>query len=101
MAKRKTRYRTRTVYKKARSYSRRSGTKQIIDGALVGVIGKLASNYMGVWGQPLATLGVGMFRNNTTLKTLGGVQLGTIAASYIPFIGGNGGTTTNGSSGVY
>jgi hypothetical protein len=93
--------RTRTVYRKARgAYSRRSvgGTKQILDGVLAGVGGQLAGKYVGGWGAPIATLGVGMFRNNTTLKTIGGLEIGGMIAGMIPFIG-NGGT--NGSGGLY
>jgi hypothetical protein len=39
-----------------------------------------------------------MFRNNTTLKTIGGLEIGGMIAGMIPFIG-NGGT--NGSGGLY
>lgn len=92
--------RTRTVYRTAkRAYSKRNGggTKQILDGVLAGVGGQLAGKYIGGWGAPIATLGIGMFRNNTTLKTLGGLQVGNMIAGMIPFIGTGG----NGNGGVY
>ena len=62
--------------------------KPIIDGVLAGAGGSLATKYIGAYGQPVATLGVGYFRNNATLKTLGAMQIGTILVS--SFTGGNG-----------
>jgi len=101
MARRRSYARTRTVYRKAkRAYTKRGGgMKQILDGVLAGVGGQLAGNYIGGWGAPIATTAVGMFRNNSTLKTIGGLQIGGMIAGMIPFIGG-GGNGTNGG-GVY
>lgn len=88
MARRK----TRTVYRKAkRTYRRaasRGGFQPIIDGLIAGAGGKLASNYIGVWGVPAATLGVGYFMKNSTLKTIGGMQLGSMIGGLMPGIGG-------------
>lgn len=77
----------RKVYRKARSGG--GSYKPIIDGVLAGAAGGFASNYLGGYGQPIATLGIGYFRNNTTLKTLGAMQVGALLASN--FGGGGGG----------
>ena len=98
MARRRTR--TRTVYKTARRSYRRAtsgGMKPIIDGALAGIAGNLGSKYLGSWGAPLAYLGVGMFRKNSTISTLGGIQLGAQIGTMIPVLGGGG----NGNGGFF
>jgi hypothetical protein len=83
------------VYKMARRkkyyrYARSGGgkMKQVIDGVLVGA-GTQFLNGKIPYSQPLVTLGVGIFRNNSTLKTLGGVQLGSALLGGV--FGGNGG----------
>ena len=92
MARRRTRTRTRYRTRVKRVYSRsKGGFKQPIDGILAGVGAGLGQKYLGNWGTGAAYLGVGMWRNNTTLKTLGGVALGRQISGMIPFIGGNGG----------
>ena len=68
--------------------------KPIIDGVLAGAGGMLATKYLGVYGQPIAHLGIGYFRHNNTLKTLGAISLGNILVSQ--FTGGNGNTGTGG-----
>lgn len=88
MAKKKGGYR-----KKAKTYARGGGlgglvTKPIIDGLLAGGIGQLASKWIGLWGHPAATLGVGIWQNNSTLKTEGAREIGAMLAQQIPFIGG-------------
>ena len=97
MARRK----TRTVYRKAkRTYRRaasRGGFQPIIDGLIAGAGGQLASKYIGVWGQPAATLGVGYFMKNSTLKTIGGMQVGSMIGG---MISGNGGLGIGGVSQV-
>lgn len=66
--------------------------KPIIDGVLAGAGGSLASKYIGAYGQPIATLGIGYFRNNPTLKTLGAIQIGNIlVSSFVGNGGSNGG----------
>lgn len=66
--------------------------KPIIDGALAGVAGNIASRYVGAWGAPIATLGIGYFRKNNTLKTIGGIEAGAMLGSMVGgvFGGGNG-----------
>jgi len=100
MARRRSYRRTRTVYRTARrSYrkaSRGGSFKPIIDGALGGIAGNIGSKYLGSWGSALGYLAVGMWRKNSTLSTLGGVNLGAQIGSMIPFIGGNGGTSNGG-----
>ncbi len=86
----------RRYARRARSYGPK-GTKTIIDGVLGGVGASIGSKYLGSWGAPAAYIGVGYFRNNNTLKTLGAVQLGQQLATMIPFIGGGG----NGNGGLY
>jgi len=66
--------------------------KPIIDGILAGAGGTIASKYVGQYGQSLASLGVGYFRNNATLKTVGAIQLGAAIAGQF-FGGGNGNGT--------
>lgn len=92
MAKRKGGYRRKAV-----TYARGGGrkgilggiaTKPIIDGLLAGGLGQLASKWIGLWGHPVATLGVGLWQNNSTLKTEGAREIGAMLAQQIPFIGG-------------
>ena len=94
------RKKTRTVYKK-RGYRRAKGTgfKPIIDGLLAGIAGQLASKWIGGYGHPAASIGIGMWRNNTVLKTEGARELGAMLATNIPFIGGTSpyGVLINGS----
>jgi len=91
MAKRRT---ARRYYPRARKvYSRARGgggkLKAIIDGAIAGAGGSIATKFIGPWGQPLAYGAVGYFRNNPTLKTLAGVAIGTELGKMLPI--GNGG----------
>lgn len=66
--------RTRRYASRARSFGGRS--KPLIDGALAGVATPFAANYLGRYGAPAALIGVGMFRKNDTLTTLGAFNLG-------------------------
>lgn len=87
MAKRKGfRYRTKTIYKKSRGGG--GGFKPLIDGALAGALGQIASKWLGAYGHPAATVIIGMWRNNTTLKTEGARELGAQLAAQLPIIGG-------------
>jgi len=91
MARRRTypRRRTRTVTRYIRSRHRKSGGfKPIIDGLMAGFGGQLASNYLGIYGHPAASIAIGMFRNNQVLKTEGARELGAALATNVPFIGG-------------
>ena len=75
--------RTRTIYRyrsrprryvrKARSFG--GGHKQVIDGVLAGAAGSFLNGKI-PYASPLANIGIGYFRNNSTLKTLGAMQLG-------------------------
>ncbi len=86
MAKRKIVYRTK---KAVRRYHKSSGGfKPIIDGLLAGAGGQIATKWLGAYGHPVASLAVGMFRNNTTLKTEGARELGAQLAANLPLIGG-------------
>lgn len=76
MAKRRKvsyRTRTKTVYRKARGGG--GSMKPIIDGLIVGVASSFLRGKI-PYADPLVTLGVGYFRKNATLKTLGAVELG-------------------------
>jgi len=92
MARRKkyrTRYKTRTIYRKARSGG--GSFKPIIDGVLAGAGATLIKRFVNVpFADDLAVLGVGYFRNNTTLKVLGGMGLAG------DLLGGMGMNGTNG-----
>lgn len=65
--------------------------KPILDGAL----GEIASDVLGGFGGPLGQAAgygiVGIMRNNSTLKTLAGMQLGNMASGMLPFGGGGSG----------
>lgn len=62
----------------------------IIDGAMTGAIqGIIPDNALWGFGDSLAVLGVGWFRKNATLQTIGGYQLGLKLASQMA--GGKGG----------
>jgi len=88
MAKKKGRKKAKakTIYKYAKGGG--GSLKPFIDGLLAGGLGQFATKYLGEWGHPVATAGVGWFRNNTTLKTEGSRELGALLASKLPFIGG-------------
>jgi len=55
--------------------------KPIIDGFLAGAAGGLATKYIGSFGHPAATLGIGFFRKNNVLKTEGARELGAMIVS--------------------
>lgn len=77
MAKTKIRYRTRAkkTYRRARGFG--GGHKDVIDGVMVGVAqGFIPDGALYGLADPLVMLGVGYFRRNAALKTLGGYQLG-------------------------
>ena len=86
----------RTRYRRARRAAGGS-MKPIIDGALAGIAGQLAGNFMGGFGQPIAHLGIGYFRKNNTLKTLGGIELGSMLGQRVGGMFGGGGTNGGGT----
>lgn len=61
--------RTRRTVSRARSAGGRASP--VIDGALAGVAAPFANKFLGPWGTPATLLGVGLFRKNATLTTLG------------------------------
>lgn len=78
--------RARKVYSRARGGGGKF--KAILDGALAGAGGQIATGFVGEWGQPLAYGAVGYFRNNPTLKTLAGIAIGQKLGAMIPSFGG-------------
>ena len=92
MARRKVARRRYTRARKVYSRARGGGGKfkAILDGAIAGAGGQIATGFIGQWGQPLAFGAVGYFRNNPTLKTLAGVAIGEQLGAMLP-IGSNSG----------
>jgi len=70
----------------ARARGRKSGggsvTKNAIDGIIVGIAQAALPNVIPMQ-DPLIALGVGWFRRNPTLMTLGGIQLGASLGSMV------------------
>ena len=95
MAKRKYRYKTRVkrVYKRATG----GGMKPIIDGAMAGVASEAAQKFLGSYGAPVAIGAVGMLRKNNTLKTIAGLQAGSLIGDMLPVIGGGGSSLQGGA----
>jgi len=83
------RYRTRTVYKRARRAGGGS-MKPLIDGAIAGVAAEAAQKFIGSYGAPIAVGAIGIYRKNATLKTIAGLQAGSIIGDMLPVIGGGG-----------
>lgn len=83
--------RARRIYTRARTGG--GGLKPIIDGFIAGAGGQILSKWLGTWGHPVATLGVGYFRNNVTLKTEGARELGAMAVGQLV-----GGTSAGGGN---
>ena len=89
MARRaRTRYRTRVK----RIYSRAKGGsfRPIINGVIAGVAAEAAQKYLGSYGVPLGVGAVGYFMKDNTLKTIAGLQAGSLIGNALPVIGGNG-----------
>lgn len=84
--------RVRRIYARARGGG--GALKPIIDGFLAGAAGGLATKYLGAYGHPVATLGIGYFRNNAVLKTEGARELGATLVSQ--FVGNGIGTNAGG-----
>jgi len=84
MARRKS---YKKYYRKARSFG--GGFKPTLDGVMDGILASFLNGKIPYAGA-ISHLAIGMFRNNTTLKTLGGYELG---ASLLGGMlgGGNGG----------
>jgi uncharacterized protein (DUF2062 family) len=96
MARRRSFRRGRRYFSRARGRSKGGGgsvTKNAIDGIIVGIAQTALPDVMPMQ-DPLIALGVGWFRRNPTLMTLGGVQLGAQLGSMV------GGAIGTGKSGV-
>jgi len=96
MARRKRTYRrrrTRRYVSRARSFG--GGFKQELDGMMAGAAAAAVTKFTNMpYVDDLAVIAIGKFRKNNTLKTIGGLSLGSdLAAS---FLGGKGGTNFGG-----
>ena len=102
MARGRRYYRAKRVIHRARSFGGGGKygniTKNVIDGVIVGVANAALPEVIPMQ-DGLVTLGVGWFRRNPTLTTLGGIQVG---AQLGAMIGGTigGGLKTGGQSQV-
>ena len=85
MARRRTYRRTAK-----RAYTARGGMKPIIDGLIGGVAAEAGQKFLGGYGGALGTTAAGYFLKNSTLKTIGGFQLGSMLGDQLPVIGGGG-----------
>jgi len=85
MARRRTYRRTAR-----RAYTARGGMKPIIDGLIGGVAAEAGQKFLGGYGGALGTTAAGYFLKNSTLKTIGGFQLGSMLGDQLPVIGGGG-----------
>ena len=84
--------RAKRIYSRARGGGKAGVTKNIIDGVIVGVAQTALPDVIPMQ-DSLICLGVGWFRKNPTLVTLGGVQLGAQ-------LGGMVGGTLGGNKGI-
>lgn len=82
----------RRSYKKVYRRARTGGGsfKPMIDGLIVGAAGGFLRGKI-PYSDALVALGVGYFRNNTTLKTIGAMELGQALTSGMAGGNGNGG----------
>lgn len=90
MARRRRTYTRRATRTIKRTYNRTGGFKPIIDGAIAGIAAEAGQKFLGNWGAPLGIGAVGMFMKNNTLKTIAGLQVGSIVGDMLPFISGGG-----------
>ena len=104
MARRRTYRRTRRARPAARRvYSRARGSGQqkivgnVIDGVIVGAVQNvIPNNALYGFGDVLVPLGVGWFRKNPVLQTIGGYQLGLKLAGLLTGVSGGSGFTSQG-----
>ena len=66
------------------------GIKPMMAGFVGGIASEAGQKFLGGYGAGIATLGVGYFMKNNTLKTLGAFQLGSAIGDQLPMIGGGG-----------
>jgi len=94
---RRTYTRTRRGVSRARSFGKGGLVGNIIDGVLVGAIqGIIPNDALMGYGDTLVPIGVGWFRKNPTLQTIGGYQLGLKIASSMTQGGGTPGFVSQG-----
>ncbi len=82
--------RRRKYTRRAKSFAGGAGMKPLIDGAIAGIAAEAGQKFIGGYGAPLGIAAVGMWRRNATLKTIAGMQLGSLIGDKIPMIGGGG-----------
>jgi len=91
MARRKTRTRyVRRAAKRVYSRSKGGNMKPFVNGAIAGVAAEAAQKYIGRWGAPVAMGAVGWYFKDNTLKTISGLQIGSMVGDMIPMISGGG-----------
>jgi len=73
-----------------RAYTARGGMKPIIDGVIGGIAAEAGQKFLPGYGGALGTTAAGYFMKNSTLKTIGGFQLGSMLGDMLPVIGGGG-----------
>jgi hypothetical protein len=84
----------RRVYSRARGSSNKKLMGNVLDGAVVGAVqGMVPDNALWGYGDALVPIGVGWFRKNPVLQTIGGYQLGLKIASSMSRQGGSPGFT--------
>ena len=92
MARRRARAARRSYPRATKVYRRARGGggkfKPVIDGGLAGLLGGLATNYVGDFGHPAGALAIGWFRNNNVLLTEGAREAGALLANMLPGMGG-------------
>ena len=69
----------------------------MIDGAMAGIAAEAGQKFIGAYGAPIGIGAVGMIRKNATLKTIAGLQMGSMIGDMLPVIGG-GGSSLNGGA---
>ena len=102
MARRRTARRrapaARRVYRRARAGAgKQKIVGNVIDGVIVGAIQNvIPNNALYGFGDVLVPLGVGWFRKNPVLQTIGGYQLGLKLAGLMTGVQGGSGFTSQG-----
>jgi len=90
MARRRSRTRTRTRIKRVYSSRKGSNFKPIVNGLMAGIAAEAGQKFLGKYGVPLGVGVVGYFMKDNTLKTIAGLQAGSVIGDMLPVIGGGG-----------
>ena len=64
--------------------------RPFINGAIAGVAAEAGQKFLGTYGVPLGVGAAGWFLKDNTLKTIAGLQAGSIIGDMLPVIGGGG-----------